>query len=221
MLSTLSSITQGVVELQQHPDQLRELKENPSLVKAFVDELCRFHTASAFATKRVAKVDIELAGKVCDPIQDLSSTSRLTSIFRSSRLGRESSPPLNLAIATRRCFWTRTPLTCIAEPVPRLALAGDHTSASPNSLLAQSLNSRLVRLGLGEASAHLPYHLAPCSQPPSFGNFPPSSCPLLSRISSTPHQRRISEFRSSLSSGDLGYRGSRLTSREGSCSNSN
>lgn len=72
MLSTLSSITQGVVELQQHPDQLRDLKENPSLVKAFVDELCRFHTASAFATKRVAKVDIELAGsrnagKVRDP----------------------------------------------------------------------------------------------------------------------------------------------------------
>jgi cytochrome P450 len=43
---------------------LEDLKANPSLAKAFVEELCRFHTASAMATRRVAKVDIMLGGKV-------------------------------------------------------------------------------------------------------------------------------------------------------------
>ena len=50
--------------LLQHPSQLDDLKADPSLAKAFVKELCRFHTASAMATRRVAKVDITLGGKV-------------------------------------------------------------------------------------------------------------------------------------------------------------
>jgi len=33
------------------------------LAPAFVEELCRYHTASALATRRVAKVDIFLGGK--------------------------------------------------------------------------------------------------------------------------------------------------------------
>lgn len=49
----------------QHPDQLDELKEDPSLVRDFVNELCRYHTGSSLAMKRVAKVDIELGGQVC------------------------------------------------------------------------------------------------------------------------------------------------------------
>jgi len=51
------------VTLFQHPDQLAELKANPSLAPAFVEELCRYHTASALAMKRTAKVDIELGGQ--------------------------------------------------------------------------------------------------------------------------------------------------------------
>lgn len=54
--------------LFQHPDQLAELKANRSLAAAFVDELCRYHTASALAMKRTAKVDIELGGQVRIPL---------------------------------------------------------------------------------------------------------------------------------------------------------
>lgn len=50
--------------LFQNPSQLADLKKDPSLAPKFVEELCRFHTASAMATRRVAKVDIELGGKV-------------------------------------------------------------------------------------------------------------------------------------------------------------
>ncbi|KAH7123297.1 cytochrome P450 55A3 [Dactylonectria estremocensis] len=59
----VSTIALGVVTLLQHPNQLAELKADPSLVPAFVEELCRYHTGSAMAMKRVAKEDIELGGK--------------------------------------------------------------------------------------------------------------------------------------------------------------
>jgi nitric oxide reductase len=47
----------------QHPEQLKEIIADPSLVHGFVAELCRYHTGSALAMKRVAKEDIELGGK--------------------------------------------------------------------------------------------------------------------------------------------------------------
>lgn len=50
--------------LFQHPKQLAQLKADSSLAAAFVEELCRYHTASALAIKRTAKVDIEIGGKV-------------------------------------------------------------------------------------------------------------------------------------------------------------
>lgn len=59
-----SMISLGVVTLLQHPEQLAELKRDPSLANKVVEELCRFHTASALATRRVAMQDILLAGKV-------------------------------------------------------------------------------------------------------------------------------------------------------------
>jgi cytochrome P450 len=60
----LANEFQGVVTLAQHPEQLAQLKSNPSLAPQFVEELCRFHTASALAMKRTAKEDVEIGGKV-------------------------------------------------------------------------------------------------------------------------------------------------------------
>lgn len=59
-----SADAQGVVSLLEHPDQLEDLRREASLARKFVEELCRFHTASSFATRRVAKVDISLRDKV-------------------------------------------------------------------------------------------------------------------------------------------------------------
>lgn len=58
----VNMINLGVVALLRNPSQLEMLKADPSLSPAFVSELCRYHTGSAMATRRVAKVDIELAG---------------------------------------------------------------------------------------------------------------------------------------------------------------
>jgi nitric oxide reductase len=59
----VNMINLGIVTLLKHPLQLADLKANSSLSPAFVEELCRYHTASGMALRRVAKVDIELGGK--------------------------------------------------------------------------------------------------------------------------------------------------------------
>lgn len=60
----VNMINLGVVTLLQHPTQLEALKSDPGLTKAFVSELCRYHVGSAMATRRVAKVDVEVGGQV-------------------------------------------------------------------------------------------------------------------------------------------------------------
>ncbi|XWW96314.1 hypothetical protein V2A60_004287 [Cordyceps javanica] len=60
----VNMITLGVITLFQNPSQLAELVSNPALAPAFVEELCRYHTASAMAIKRTAISDIELGGKL-------------------------------------------------------------------------------------------------------------------------------------------------------------
>jgi len=53
------------VTLFQHPEQLAELKASPEKWAApFVEELCRYHTASAMAMKRTAKEDLKIGGTV-------------------------------------------------------------------------------------------------------------------------------------------------------------
>ncbi|WKT45386.1 Cytochrome P450, B-class [Fusarium oxysporum f. sp. vasinfectum] len=54
-LTMINMIALGVITLLEHPDQLDVLIRDPSLSKPFVEELCRYHTASSFATRRVAK----------------------------------------------------------------------------------------------------------------------------------------------------------------------
>ncbi|KAH6682981.1 cytochrome P450 [Halenospora varia] len=60
----VSMIALGIVTALQHPSQLKLLIDNPSKWSVpFVEELCRYHTASALATKRVAKEDVVYGGK--------------------------------------------------------------------------------------------------------------------------------------------------------------
>lgn len=52
------------MELLQHPQQLEDLKKDPKLVEPMVEELLRYHTSSALATRRVADQDVEVLGQV-------------------------------------------------------------------------------------------------------------------------------------------------------------
>ncbi|KAF4415320.1 cytochrome P450 55A3 [Fusarium acutatum] len=81
----VNMIALGIITLMQHPEQLHELKSDFSLVPSFVSELCRYHTGSSMAMKRVAKEDIELGGKIIRPGEGIiaanQSASRDEDIF--------------------------------------------------------------------------------------------------------------------------------------------
>ncbi|KAE8138953.1 cytochrome P450 [Aspergillus pseudotamarii] len=81
--TVVSMIALVVVTLLEHPEQLSRLLEDPSLSRLFVEELCRFHTASALATRRVATVDIELRGQVRSPfsIKPMAKANRDPEVF--------------------------------------------------------------------------------------------------------------------------------------------
>ncbi|KAF5020287.1 hypothetical protein F66182_7663 [Fusarium sp. NRRL 66182] len=72
----VNMIALGVVTLAQHPDQLVQLKSDPTLAPKFVEELCRYHTASALAIKRTAKEDVEIGGKLIRANQGIIASNQ-------------------------------------------------------------------------------------------------------------------------------------------------
>ncbi|KKY19869.1 putative cytochrome p450 [Diplodia seriata] len=63
----VSMINLGVIELwfKHRETQLADFRTDPQgLVPAFVEELCRYHTGSAMAMRRVAKVDVHWGDKL-------------------------------------------------------------------------------------------------------------------------------------------------------------
>ncbi|KAL9598745.1 MAG: hypothetical protein Q9219_004303 [cf. Caloplaca sp. 3 TL-2023] len=58
-----NSISTSVVTLFQHPAQLEEFKQKPTLAKDVVNECLRYNTASALNSRRAAKEDITIGGK--------------------------------------------------------------------------------------------------------------------------------------------------------------
>jgi cytochrome P450 PksS len=62
MLTTTDQIANGVNALLSHPDQLKKLKKNPSLIDSAVEEIIRFDTSLPFFF-RIAKQDLTIGGK--------------------------------------------------------------------------------------------------------------------------------------------------------------
>jgi cytochrome P450 len=61
--TTTNLITNGMLVLLRHPDQLAQLLADPSLIPNAIEELLRFEGASHL-TARVAPADVELGGKL-------------------------------------------------------------------------------------------------------------------------------------------------------------
>lgn len=70
-------INLGLVELLRHPGQLEALRKDNGLIPSAVDEICRYHTASAFALRRVALEDVKARLFLCLP----SSFALLSSLI--------------------------------------------------------------------------------------------------------------------------------------------
>ncbi|UKZ54429.1 hypothetical protein TrVGV298_008237 [Trichoderma virens] len=135
----VNMIALGVVTLFQHPEQLAQLKADPSLAPAFVEELCRYHTASALAIKRTAKVDIEIGGKLIKANEGIiasnQSANRDADIFKNPdefNMNREwpVEDPLGFGYGDHRCIAETlaktelsTVFSTIFKELPNLKLA--------------------------------------------------------------------------------------------------
>ncbi|WP_040224740.1 cytochrome P450 family protein [Bhargavaea cecembensis] len=62
--TTVNLISNGVMTLLQHPDQLKLLKEQPDLIKKAVEEILRFDGPVEFSTSRWAGEDLEFKGQL-------------------------------------------------------------------------------------------------------------------------------------------------------------
>lgn len=62
--TTVNLLGNGTLALLQHPEQLRQLQRDPSLITGAVEELLRFTTPVSLSDERWATEDIELHGKL-------------------------------------------------------------------------------------------------------------------------------------------------------------
>src|SRR5215217_909708 len=62
--TTVNLIGNGVLALLKHPDQLRKLKDDPSLIKLAVEELLRYDGPVETSTERFAREDVDMDGTV-------------------------------------------------------------------------------------------------------------------------------------------------------------
>ncbi|GAB1215440.1 hypothetical protein ATERTT37_004630 [Aspergillus terreus] len=138
----VNMINLGVVTLLEHPSQLEELRRDPLLARKFVEELCRFHVASSFATRRVAKVDITLRDKHIKAgegiIASNQSANRDEDVFPDPdtfNMHRETDSEQNLAYGygDHRCIaevLARAELeavfSCLFQRLPNLKLGVPH-----------------------------------------------------------------------------------------------
>jgi cytochrome P450 len=83
--TTATQISAGVLTLLQHPDQLAELKRDPSLYRPAVEEILRYFTITQHNAPRVAIQDVEIAGVTIKAgegvIASVSAANRDPSVF--------------------------------------------------------------------------------------------------------------------------------------------
>ncbi|KAI3558654.1 cytochrome P450 55A1 [Colletotrichum abscissum] len=118
----VNMIALGVIELFRNPGQLAQLKADPSLAPAFVEELCRYHTGSSMAMKRVAKEDVILGGKTIKAGEGIiaanQSGNRDEDVFPDPDVfDMHRTPDPNHALG-----FGFGPHRCIAEPLARAEL---------------------------------------------------------------------------------------------------
>ncbi|KAM0214187.1 hypothetical protein ACHAQD_005544 [Fusarium lateritium] len=135
----VNMIALGVVTLAQHPDQLEQLKADPSLAAKFVEELCRYHTASALAIKRTAKEDVMIGDKLIRSNEGIiasnQSANRDEDVFENPdefNMNREwpAEDPLGFGFGDHRCIaehLAKTELTTVFatlyQKLPNLKIA--------------------------------------------------------------------------------------------------
>lgn len=109
-VTTVDQLANGVHALLTHPEQLRKLQEDPSLIKSAVEEMLRFGPAVPFI-HRLATEDIELRGKTIQRGQvvflGMAAANRDPSVFPEPEkfdITRQNNKHLSFAFGPHTCI---------------------------------------------------------------------------------------------------------------------
>lgn len=136
--TTVNLLGNGMLALLQHPEQLRLLRQDPSLIPGAVEELLRYTSPVSLSDERWATEDIELHGKVIRKgdmvLAALISANSDAHQFHSGELDVTRSENQHLAFGKGIHFCLGAPLarlegqvafSTLLQRLPDLRLAGD------------------------------------------------------------------------------------------------
>jgi cytochrome P450 len=146
--TTTNLIGNGLLALLRHPDQLRRLRDDPSLMPTAVEEMLRFESPLQRNPRRIAE-DLELGGRTLRRgdfvLQVLGAANRDPARFPDPhRFDIARQPNRHLAFGHGIHFCLGAPLARIEAPIalgtllrrfPDLRLAADHAEWQPHGLL--------------------------------------------------------------------------------------
>ncbi|HUI87212.1 MAG TPA: cytochrome P450 [Anaerolineales bacterium] len=119
--TSASLLTNGILTLLQHPDQMARLKDNPSLMSSAIEEMMRY-SRSLQMVMRVVKEDFELDGQRFKQGQTvvllLSAANRDPSVFPQPDrfdIGRTPNPHLGFGYGIHHCLGA--PLARVEAPI--------------------------------------------------------------------------------------------------------
>ncbi|KAI1261908.1 cytochrome P450 [Xylariaceae sp. FL1019] len=144
----INSIGLGTMTLLSHPKQLSDFKRDPKrLAGRVVNEITRYHTASALNSRRAAKEDVKIGDQVLKKgdgvICSVQAANRDEDVFKNPEefnIHREMSPADTLGFGDG-------PHRCLAEAFSRAQL----------EIFFSRLFQRLPRLRLATNPSDLPY----------------------------------------------------------------
>jgi len=109
--TTANMITLGMLTLFQHPKQLKELKQNPSLIKNTVEEILRYLTGSQFATRRVAIQNVQVGNQIIKKNEGVwalnASANEDENVFQNPtefNIHRKPNPHLSFGDGIHKCI---------------------------------------------------------------------------------------------------------------------
>jgi cytochrome P450 len=159
LVTTVDQLNNGVHALLTHPEQLRKLREDPSLIKSAVEEILRYCPAAPFM-HRIATEDFELRGRTIQRGQivflGMAAANRDPEAFPEPErfdITRQPNKHVTFAFGSHLCLGNRlarleleTAFELLVQRMPDLRLDEERPpSLKCNSLVFRGFHSLPVR----------------------------------------------------------------------------